>query len=128
MKHLTAEPDLRDLPQPYAEVIRRSLLKDPVKRYNNVSELLSGLKIQERDAAVTRSREAFVDASVTDAEQADKPPVTHYAPRRETIYITEENADSIVFGPVRESMESIRSKKHPEPPDLSRSSRQAERA
>ena len=113
MKHLTAEPDLRDLPQPYAEVIRRSLLKDPVKRYNNVSELLSGLKLQERDAAVTRSREAFVDASVTDAEQADKPPVTHYAPRRETIYITEENADSIVFGPVRESMAGPRSQGSP---------------
>lgn len=107
MKHLTAEPDLRDLPQPYAEVIRRALLKDPAKRYSNVEELLVGLqidKIDKNEAETSLSEEAFVNARVIDAAEVDKPPVTEYGAQRETIYITEENADAMVFGPVRESL------------------------
>jgi hypothetical protein len=43
MKHLTAEPDVSMLPEPYRHVVDRALAKDPAKRYASVTELLAGL-------------------------------------------------------------------------------------
>ena len=43
MKHLTAEPDLSRLAEPYRSVVGRALTKDPEKRYRNVRELLDAL-------------------------------------------------------------------------------------
>ena len=51
MKHLTAQPELDDLPQPFGNVIRRALEKDPKDRYQTVDEmvedLLAGEEIQK---------------------------------------------------------------------------------
>ena len=35
MKHLTADPDLSGVPQPYRAVIQRALQKDPDKRFHH---------------------------------------------------------------------------------------------
>jgi hypothetical protein len=43
MKHLTADPDLSAVPQPYRSIIQRALQKDPQKRYRNVSEMVAAL-------------------------------------------------------------------------------------
>ena len=43
MKHLTADPDLSGVPQPYRTVIARSLQKDPEKRYRSVAEMIAAL-------------------------------------------------------------------------------------
>ena len=43
MKHLTAEPDLSGVPQPYRSVIQRALQKDPEKRFSNVGEMVAAL-------------------------------------------------------------------------------------
>ncbi len=39
MKHLTAEPDLRKLQEPFRTVVARCLAKDPAQRVNTVQEL-----------------------------------------------------------------------------------------
>ena len=41
MKHLTAEPDLSALDEPYRDIVRRALAKDPNVRINTVNEIIS---------------------------------------------------------------------------------------
>ncbi len=41
MKHLTAQPELDQLPAPFAEVIRKALAKDPQDRYQTVEEMMA---------------------------------------------------------------------------------------
>lgn len=41
MKHLTAQPEVDELPSPFPAVIRRALAKDPAARYQSVDELIS---------------------------------------------------------------------------------------
>ncbi|HEX5103985.1 MAG TPA: serine/threonine-protein kinase, partial [Pirellulaceae bacterium] len=43
MKHLTADPDLSGIPQPYRSIIERALQKDPQKRFTSVKEMISAL-------------------------------------------------------------------------------------
>lgn len=45
MKHLTDNPDLTPVPQPYRDVIQRALRKDPAKRFRSVPEMLDALQI-----------------------------------------------------------------------------------
>ena len=39
MKHLTAEPDLSDLAEPYQGIVRRAMAKDPEQRVRSVAEI-----------------------------------------------------------------------------------------
>ena len=43
MKHLTAEPDLNQLNEPYRDIVRRALAKDPDVRIKSVGEMLAAL-------------------------------------------------------------------------------------
>lgn len=43
MKHLTAQPDLNELKEPYRTIVGRALEKDPEKRLKNVGELIAAL-------------------------------------------------------------------------------------
>ncbi len=43
MKHLTAEPSLTEVPQPYRDVIARALAKDPLRRFASVGEMMNAL-------------------------------------------------------------------------------------
>ena len=43
MKHLTADPDLSGVPQPYRAIIQRALQKDPEKRFHNAAEMVAAL-------------------------------------------------------------------------------------
>ena len=95
MKHLTADPDLTSIGYPYREVIRRALLKDPDKRFANVDEMLERLNLSQNQTV--GAIDAPVAAAVVDATI---PPVV--TPHAEPLYITEDNADAIVFGPVKE--------------------------
>ena len=52
MKHLTAEPDLSVLDEPYRSVVHRCLAKDPDLRYRTVEELITDLP--EADPAISR--------------------------------------------------------------------------
>jgi serine/threonine protein kinase len=54
MKHLTADVDVRGLPQPYADVISKAMKKTPEQRYHDVSEMLAALGyIHDRGTPVT---------------------------------------------------------------------------
>ena len=47
MKHLTAEPDLSQLQEPYRALVRSALTKDPNTRIQNVSEMLTRLPLPQ---------------------------------------------------------------------------------
>jgi hypothetical protein len=44
MKHLTADPDLSGVPQPYRTVIQRALQKDPEHRFSSAAEMVALLE------------------------------------------------------------------------------------
>ncbi len=75
MKHLTDNPDLSPVPQPYRDVIQRALRKDPLKRFRSVQEMLDALQI---------------------VWQPPAPGV-----RAKPAVAAEKTAPEIVFGPVR---------------------------
>src|SRR5688572_16453670 len=54
MKHLTADPDLSGVPQPYRSIIQRALQKDPQKRYHTVSEMVAALDASRSPLAGTK--------------------------------------------------------------------------
>lgn len=43
LKHLTADPDLQDVPEPFVNIIQRALAKNPALRFRDGRELLSAL-------------------------------------------------------------------------------------
>ncbi len=43
MKHLTAQPEVDQLPQPFPDVIRKALAKDPNDRYQTVDEMVEAI-------------------------------------------------------------------------------------
>ena len=98
MKHLTADPDLHDVPARFRRVIERALFKDPAKRFRSVSEMLYAIQFEgRRDSAASDDREKR--GSATDGSS---PPlqIDPAAP----MYINDEGVttDEIVFGPVVE--------------------------
>ena len=43
MKHMTAEPDLTGIEEPFARVIRKAMAKDPAERYQSVQEMVEAV-------------------------------------------------------------------------------------
>ncbi len=43
MKHLTEQPEVSDLPEPFGKVIRKALEKDPKDRYQTVNEMIDDM-------------------------------------------------------------------------------------
>ena len=41
MKHLTADPDVSKIPEPYASIISKAMRKDPELRFRNVQDMIS---------------------------------------------------------------------------------------
>lgn len=64
MKHLTAQPAVDDLPEPFGRIIRRALQKDPRDRYQNVHEMVDEL------LAVDTVRESLAGFSTQSLEGA----------------------------------------------------------
>jgi len=69
MKHLTAEPDLQRLAEPYRTIVQRALAKDPEARLKSVAELMSLLPSEVSSAA------GFTPASVSDVVLVTAPRV-----------------------------------------------------
>jgi hypothetical protein len=62
MKHLTAQPEVEELPEPFPRVIRKALQKDPKDRYQTVEEMVSEVfAIEDLDRSVA----AFEAGSLT---------------------------------------------------------------
>lgn len=85
MKHLTAEPDLTGIAEPYRKAICTALFKDPAKRFGSVAEMTDCLN-------------AHIPAAALAA-----PPVRSTPPAPRTLYIGgEEESDGIFLGPLKE--------------------------
>jgi len=90
MKHLTAQPELDELPGPFGNVIRKALEKDPKDRYQTAEEmlddLLSGEEMQRSLAGFsTKSLEGAV--RVGGGDRTDSPmPSPNPPPRVERGY------------------------------------------
>ena len=71
MKHMTAEPDLTGINEPFATAIRKSLTKDPKQRYQTVQEMVEGIFGSEhvRNSVSQFSPESL---SVVSAKAAEK--------------------------------------------------------
>src|SRR6185503_11615332 len=52
MKHLTADPDLSAVPQPYRGMVERALKKDPEKRFKSVPEMVALLDASKVNVSV----------------------------------------------------------------------------
>ncbi len=65
MKHLTAQPDVSRLSEPYRSVVARALTKDPDKRFGSVGEML---------AALPPASEATAPAPLPLVVEARRPP------------------------------------------------------
>jgi hypothetical protein len=87
MKHLTAEPDLAGLPQPYRNIIQRALQKDPEKRYHSAGEMLASLSRLAGEQRLSGGPQVSVDPLET-------------APA-EPLYIGDDS-EGIEFGELRE--------------------------
>jgi hypothetical protein len=64
MKHLTSQPEIDNLPQPFGRVIRKALEKDPKDRYQTVEEMVDDLLSGE---AIQQSLAGFSPNSLTAA-------------------------------------------------------------
>lgn len=98
MKHLTTNPDLDRLPNPYRGVIERALFKDPAKRFRDVHEMLRALQFETyQNSSSHESKHRTQNAS-----GPRRSPAAATSP--EPLYIGDEGVttDDIVFGPVVE--------------------------
>jgi hypothetical protein len=73
MKHLTAEPDLHRLEEPYREIVRRALAKDPDARLKTVNDMVAMLPGEIASAV------GFTPASIADAALSAASPIKSYA-------------------------------------------------
>jgi hypothetical protein len=79
MKHLTAEPDVAVLAEPYRTVVARALAKDPAVRFNSVAELLAALPPSAAGAGKYHGAGALTSAGTTAAvHAADEEPVWRF--------------------------------------------------
>ncbi len=78
MKHLTAEPTLGEIPEPYRNVIARALAKDPTTRFESVAQLMEALPAVAETAAwqplLSNTRAAGDPAPANTSGAAPPPP------------------------------------------------------
>ncbi len=81
MKHLTAQPDLGNLAEPYRAVVARCLEKDPANRFQTVSEMLACLPVSKRSSvsALPSSNDARLEDTMAWRGGAAPPPIAPVA-------------------------------------------------
>ncbi|MCG8587503.1 MAG: serine/threonine protein kinase [Pirellulales bacterium] len=98
MKHLTADPDLRDVAEPFRSVIARALTKDPDARLKTVDEMVSMLPAGEQNTYTPRAS-TFSPSSPKPSVEPHKNPATAFtaeqaaAVKRVESLATEASAD-----------------------------------
>lgn len=84
MKHLTDQPNLTGLPEPYRTAIARALEKDPEKRLGNVGEMMALLNLAEPGSV---PQPLPVDAEVI-----------HEPPRQDDMLVINDDDDEVYIG------------------------------
>jgi len=95
MKHLTVEPDLSAVPQPYRSIIQRALQKDPEKRFHSAGEMVAVL-----NAPLAVTKPGHGAPLVRPVPTNDRSPDYRIAPD-EPLYIGDES-EGIQFGDLHE--------------------------
>ncbi|MBN1845418.1 MAG: protein kinase [Sedimentisphaerales bacterium] len=109
MKHITAEPDLTGIEEPFAGAIRRALTKDPAQRYQTVQEMVEAVFGSEhvRNSVSQFSPEALSLVAAQAAARLRETPKTPTAPREERLQRSEKN-DSDPWQMLADKVESFR--------------------
>jgi len=82
MKHLTAQPEVDELPAPFPNVIRKALAKDPKDRYPTVNDLVADLFAEED---ISKSVAAFQPQSLSVRAERAAQRLQPVGPAAETI-------------------------------------------
>jgi serine/threonine protein kinase len=92
MRHLTEDPDVSKLSEPFRHVVARAMSKDPELRYTHVSQM-----VEELGSALRPGSKTVVTATVVPPAAVDK-----------VLYIGDEPPPrEMVFGPLRQRKPSI---------------------
>ena len=98
MKHLTADPELDHLSDPYRRVIRSALSKDPDQRYESVSEMLADLA-GERPIKQSTLEE---NSNASGTSSSSSPMFIGPNASADTLFISDDDKSDIVMGDVQE--------------------------
>jgi arginine exporter protein ArgO len=94
MKHLTADPDLGGVQQPFRAVIAKAMLKDPEKRFHDVGEMLSALGWNGAAVASVATQAPVTAAPVnTNGARQQVAKGAAVNDRSQVLEINEQNAD-----------------------------------
>ncbi|MEE9296735.1 MAG: serine/threonine-protein kinase [Phycisphaerae bacterium] len=74
MKHLTEQPEVAGLPEPFGKVIRKALEKDPRDRYQNVNEMIDDML---EVGSVRDSLAGFNPNTITSVPRKQAPEAMH---------------------------------------------------
>ena len=74
MKHLTEQPEVSGLPEPFGKVICKALEKDPKDRYQNVNEMIDDML---EVGAVRDSLAGFNPNTITSVPRKQVPEAMH---------------------------------------------------
>ena len=115
MKHLTAEPDVGQVPTQYREAISRALEKNPDERLNSIPEMLALMNLSVSALGSTgpialaptpSTKNQDQEDEIVDAELSEEPEADYKlrpessADKDETIFIGDEPKSDMEFGPV----------------------------
>ena len=103
MKHLTADPEIDHIPQPFQKVIRKSLAKDPDRRYSTVEEMLAALPFGDGPKKENLKDTDYQGDAVKQGVAGKVPPIEPVTMNNvEPLYIGDDEKE-IVFGEVKQN-------------------------
>ena len=82
MRHLSEQPDVSGIPEPFAQVIAKALAKDPQDRYQDVNEMVDALRASTELSASIASFDPAMLSGVPRGEPVDDPDRTVTTPPR----------------------------------------------
>ena len=116
MKHMTAEPDLTGMSEPFATAIRKALTKDPKQRYQTVQEMVEGIFGSEhvRNSVSQFSPESLsvVSAKAAAKIQAERnsveKPAWDFEKAQELVNAVEREKEALTWGKIGKRMDHRR--------------------
>ncbi len=102
MKHLTADPDLSAVGQPYRNIIQKAMQKDPEQRFRTVTEMVAMLD-GARSAGPPAGPQPSQLAGAAPPVRIAPPSPDFLVPRTEEPFYIGDEMEGISFGPVKES-------------------------
>lgn len=104
MKHLTANPDLAGIADPYRDVIHRAMLKDATKRFTDVDEMLGQMNLAELSSAQAMKSSFCEEVVEAEAVSITNSEIAHLdqADGLDEVSINQGTPSEIIFGPLQD--------------------------